>query len=52
MLFAPVLALVCLSPAVLAEPQSASNPAGLDWQALGNFSIARTETTIGQSNAP
>ena len=47
-LFAPVLALVCLSPVVLAETQSASNPAGLDWQAMGNFSIARTETTIGQ----
>jgi sulfatase modifying factor 1 len=48
MLFAPLLALVCLSPVVLTEPQSASNPAGLDWQALGNFSIARTETAIGQ----
>ena len=47
-LFASVLALVCLSPVVLAETQSASNPAGLDWQAMGNFSIARTETTIGQ----
>ena len=48
MLFAPLLALVCPSPAVLGEPQSASNPAGLDWQAFGNFSIARTKTTIGQ----
>jgi formylglycine-generating enzyme len=24
------------------------DPAGIDWQALGEFSIARTETTIGQ----
>ena len=48
MLFAPVLALVCLSSAVLAETQSSSNPADLDRQAMGNFSIARTETTIGQ----
>ena len=48
MLFAPLLALVCLSPCVLAQSRSAPNSAGLDWQALGNFSIARTETTIGQ----
>jgi hypothetical protein len=48
MLFASLLALVCLSPGVLAQSRSAPNSAGLDWQALGNFSIARTETTIGQ----
>ena len=52
MLFAPVLALVCLSSAVLAESQSSSNPADLDRQAMGNFSIARTETTIDQGSAP
>jgi formylglycine-generating enzyme required for sulfatase activity len=25
-----------------------ANPAGIDWQAVGAFSIARTETTVGQ----
>jgi formylglycine-generating enzyme len=25
-----------------------ANPAGIDWQAVGSFSIARTETTVGQ----
>jgi formylglycine-generating enzyme len=27
---------------------AATNPAGIDWQAVGRFEIARTETTIGQ----
>ena len=27
---------------------TASNPAGIDWVAVGNSSIARTETTVGQ----
>ena len=25
-----------------------TNPAMIDWQAVGSFSIARTETTVGQ----
>lgn len=42
---APTRILVLLLPAaVLAQP----NPAGIDWQDIGGFSIARTETTIGQ----
>jgi formylglycine-generating enzyme len=38
-----------LKAAVLLLPTLAwANPAGLDWQAVGGFQIARTETTIGQ----
>jgi len=40
---APLLALL-IPFAVAAQP----NPAGIDWQQIGDFSIARTETTIGQ----
>lgn len=41
-----VLTLLCalLPPALHAQP----DPAGIDWQPVGGFSIARTETTIGQ----
>jgi formylglycine-generating enzyme len=28
--------------------QAGPNPAGIDWQTVGGFSIARTETTVGQ----
>ena len=36
-------------PAQAAAPAvSADNPAGIDWVAIRGFSIARTETTIGQ----
>ncbi len=35
---------VLLPAAVLAQP----NPAGIDWQRVGEVSIARTETTVGQ----
>jgi formylglycine-generating enzyme required for sulfatase activity len=39
--------------AVLSAPAGAAtgmppNPAGIDWQPVGGFSIARTETTVGQ----
>jgi formylglycine-generating enzyme required for sulfatase activity len=34
----------CLSAAAWAQ----TNPAGIDWQSVGNFHIARTETTVGQ----
>jgi formylglycine-generating enzyme required for sulfatase activity len=37
--------LACLIPVVApAQP----NPAGIDWQRVGDFSIARTEATVGQ----
>ena len=42
----PLLALACLAPVI--QAQTTANPAGLDWQAVGSFSIARTETTVGQ----
>jgi formylglycine-generating enzyme len=29
-------------------PASTPNPAGIDWQPVGTFSIARSETTVGQ----
>jgi formylglycine-generating enzyme required for sulfatase activity len=35
---------VLLPATVLAQP----NPAGIDWQRVGDFSIARSETTVGQ----
>jgi len=37
-----------LSASARAQSESAPNPAGLDWQSVGSFYIARTETTIGQ----
>jgi formylglycine-generating enzyme len=40
-----LLAAWAVAPLALAQP---ANPAGIDWQAVGNFSIARSETTIGQ----
>jgi formylglycine-generating enzyme required for sulfatase activity len=38
------LVAVLLPAAVLAQP----NPAGIEWQRVGEVSIARTETTVGQ----
>jgi formylglycine-generating enzyme required for sulfatase activity len=38
--------LLCVALAAWAQP--AANPAGIDWQAVGRFEIARTETTVGQ----
>jgi formylglycine-generating enzyme len=32
----------------LAHGNAAANPAGIDWQPVGTFEIARTETTVGQ----
>lgn len=41
--------LVCtLVAAVALAGPAPGNPAGLDWQAVGDFEIARTETTVGQ----
>jgi formylglycine-generating enzyme required for sulfatase activity len=41
--------LVAVAFGLLAAPaQAQPNPAGIDWQSLGTFSIARTETTVGQ----
>jgi formylglycine-generating enzyme len=31
-----------------AEQPAGANPAGIDWQAVGSFEIARTETTVAQ----
>jgi formylglycine-generating enzyme len=31
-----------------AQAQAQSNPASIDWQRVGSFDIARTETTVGQ----
>ena len=39
--------LLALLPAVPVAAQPA-NPAGIDWQPIAGFSIARTETTVGQ----
>jgi formylglycine-generating enzyme len=36
--------LALVAPPVVAE----NNPAGIDWQLVGDFEIARTETTVGQ----
>jgi formylglycine-generating enzyme required for sulfatase activity len=44
-LVAAVLALT--SSSVLSQGEAA-NPAGIDWQRVGAFSIARTETTVGR----
>jgi len=46
----PKLAITLAAAAsLLSLPASAqSNPASIDWQAVGRFSIARTETTVGQ----
>ena len=41
-----VLAAVLAPSGAVAQP--GPNPAGIDWQPVGGFSIARTETTIGQ----
>jgi len=35
-----------LAPWAVAQP--AANPAGIDWQPIDGFSMARTETTVGQ----
>jgi formylglycine-generating enzyme len=42
----PLLAALATTPWAVAQP--AANPAGIDWQPIGGFSIARTETTVGQ----
>lgn len=39
------MALALILPPVAAAQ---SNPAAIDWQPIGSFSIARTETTVGQ----
>ena len=36
------------APALAIAAQPAANPAGIDWLAIDGFSMARTETTIGQ----
>lgn len=42
-------ALLCaVLPVTPAASQGQPNPAGIDWQTIGSFAIARTETTIGQ----
>jgi formylglycine-generating enzyme required for sulfatase activity len=41
-----LLPLLLVAPAAGAQP--APNPAALDWQRIGSFEIARTETTIAQ----
>lgn len=42
------LLLAFMLPAASAQVPSLPNPAGIDWQTLGDFSMARTETTVGQ----
>lgn len=51
--FAKVVSLLAVLSTLLgsqfAAPAGAQpNPAGIDWQPIGGYSIARTETTIGQ----
>jgi sulfatase modifying factor 1 len=48
----PVLLALLLAGAAQAQPSPVAtppaNPAGIGWQPVGAFSIARTETTVGQ----
>ena len=51
--FAKVVSLLAvlgslLGSQVAAPARAHPNPAGIDWQPIGGYSIARTETTIGQ----
>lgn len=39
---------VLVVAAIASAAAAQSNPAGIDWQPLDGFSIARTETTVGQ----
>ncbi|MCK6426523.1 MAG: formylglycine-generating enzyme family protein [Burkholderiaceae bacterium] len=39
---------VAVNPAATPVATSAANPAGIDWQPVGGFAMARTETTVGQ----
>jgi formylglycine-generating enzyme required for sulfatase activity len=41
-----LISALVLAPWAVAQP--AANPAGIDWQPIDGFSIARTETTVGQ----
>ncbi|KPF69157.1 hypothetical protein IP84_07665 [beta proteobacterium AAP99] len=45
-----LVAALAISTAAHAQPPAGAhaNPAGIDWQPVGAFSIARTETTVGQ----
>lgn len=45
---AAALSTALATPAIAGPAPSPANPAGLDWQTVGDFQIARTETTIGQ----
>jgi formylglycine-generating enzyme required for sulfatase activity len=42
------IVLTAALPALAAAQAGAPNPAGIDWQPLAGFAIARTETTVGQ----
>lgn len=44
----PALAFAMLACSAAAAPGAGANPAGIDWQAVGGFQIARTETTVAQ----
>ena len=44
----PAFALAVLACSAAAAPGAGANPAGIDWQAVGGFQIARTETTVAQ----
>ncbi len=43
-----IVAFVVLACGGASAQGDAANPAGIDWQPVGAFSIARTETTVGQ----
>ena len=38
------LVTLCCAAGTVAQ----ANPAGIDWQTIGDFSIARSETTVAQ----
>ena len=41
-------AALALTGGIVQAQGDAANPAGIDWQPVGAFSVARTETTVGQ----